>query len=219
MLNRKKKMGLSGRVFVLFVAASLICADGVFSSVQAQDNASQNLDVTVQVEEDVPPASQLNWVQEQTVLVKQVFDRVKMMLDQARQEKDTLKITCLDDKFTQIHVSLRGVEERTRSLEISLKSGDVTTANQNFSILKIYISRIFGLNSEAENCLGESDVVLGKTETSTSISGDAAIIEILTEYNPDPGLAAGSSDQAQPTSNSVDPDGFDDVQQVLSASE
>ena len=134
------------------------------------------------------------------------------MLDQARKEKDTLKITCLDDKFTQIHVSIRGIEERTKSLEISIKSGDRTTSNQNFSILKIYISRIFGLNSEAENCLGESDVVLGKTENSTTIAGDTAIFIDQVVVIPDLGANASDTPLQPPSEDEVT--GGDVVEQV-----
>jgi len=139
------------------------------------------------------PAEQLRWLRQQHVLTKQVFNRVKKLLDEARAEKDTLKITCLDDKFTQIHVSIRGIDERSRSFELSLKSGDTITANQNFSILKIYISRVFGLNSEAENCLGESDVVLGKTETSTTISDNATVYLDQVIVDPDLGATQGST--------------------------
>ena len=178
---------------MVFIAIMSILVGSIFTSARAQDDSGQGLDVTVNTtSDDMSPAEQLSWVREQTVLVKQVFKRVKNMLDQARQEKDTLKITCLDDKFTQIHVSIRGIEERTKSLEISLRSGDTTTANQNFSILKIYISRVFGLNSEAENCMGESDVVLGKTETSSTISGD-----ITRQGDPDPDFSADNATQRQ----------------------
>ena len=201
---------------VLMFGVLAFVADS-FSTVQAQSNNQTGLDVRVQADESMSSQEQLVWVREQTTLATQVFERVKKMLDEARQEKDTLKITCLDDKFTQIHVSLRGIEERTSSLEISLRSGDQNAANQNMAILRIYISRIFGLNSEAENCLGESDVVLGKTETSTSLNADQAIVDILESYDPDRGFTADSTDNTQINSTrSVDPDSYDEPTETIS---
>ena len=114
----------------------------------------------------------LEWVRQQTNTSRDILEKVQSMLEDARSEKDTIKMTCLDDKVTQIHVSFRGIEERTDSLKLSIDSGDMVSSRQIFSILKIYITRIFGLDSEAENCLGESDVVLGKTESTVNISGD-----------------------------------------------
>ena len=214
----KNKVFTIRTVLIIIPALFMSVADGL-SAVNAQENdVESGFDINVQPDDSgASPASQLEWVREQTVLAKQVFDRVKIMLDQARQEKDTLKITCLDDKFTQIHVSLRGIEDRTTGLELSIKSGDMNAANQNMSILKIYFSRIYGLNSEAENCLGDTDVVLGNTETSTSLNADENITEILDSYDPDPNFSADSTDTTQQApSKSEDPDGFDDVQHVLS---
>lgn len=117
------------------------------------------------------------WVQEQTGLSLAVLERVQGMLETARAEKDTIKITCLDDKMTQIHVSYRGVEERSDSLDLTIGQGDIVSAKQIFSILKIYFSRIHSLSFEAENCLGESDVVLGKTESTMYISDDVTVMD------------------------------------------
>lgn len=222
MLKKIKTINTISRLLLVFIPAVLIfVADGI-SSVQAQDSemAQGGVNVRVQTDESMSPQEQISWVREQTVLAKQIFERVKKMLDEARREKDTLKITCLDDKFTQIHVSIRGIEERTSSLEISNKSGDQNAANQNMAILRIYISRIFSLNSEAENCLGESDVVLGKTETTTALNADQTIIDILESYDPDRGFTADSTDSSQTnTTKAVDPNGYDDATDNISAYE
>jgi len=120
-------------------------------------------------------AQRVAWVDEQMAVVKGIYRRVQNMLDKARQEKDTIKITCLDDKLTQIHVNLRGVEERQAALEIAMNSGDGSTADQQFTILKIYISRIQGLMAEAESCIGDTDVVIGESETTVTIDEDITV--------------------------------------------
>lgn len=160
-------------VFAVFALALL----SMFSGVQAQERESGDVDLDVTVREDntMSGPEQLAWVESNTENAKRTAFRVQSMLDGARREKDALKITCLDDKLTQIHVNLRGVEERTVVLKASVKANDASTANQQFSILSIYLGRIDGLRVEAETCLGEVDMVLGETETIVTIDDDITL--------------------------------------------
>ena len=117
----------------------------------------------------------LRWVNERFEGARAAVSSVHKLTQQAGEEKDTIKITCLDDKLMQMSLSMGGVEERIEALRAAVSSGELNSARQNFEILKIYFTRIVGLSGEAENCLGESDVVLGKTETTMLISGDITV--------------------------------------------
>ncbi len=167
-MKRKRVLGIIG-------ITALVVVTGIYGGVQAQQNEgsdSVGLDVTVRSDETMSGQQQLAWIRTKTEGAKRIGFQVQNMLDLGRQEKDTLKITCLNDKLTQIRVNLRGVEERTQALEIAVQTQDTSTANQQFSILQIYISRIEGLKAEAENCLGEVDIVLGQTETVVTVDDD-----------------------------------------------
>lgn len=167
------KRVLYSAVYIVFVLST-----SVFGGVRADEASGMeesSIDLTVRSDESLSGPEQIQWVEEKTRIAREIYSRVQSMLDKAREEKETLKITCLDDKLTQISVSLRGIEERSETLKLAVKGGDVATANQQFAILKIYFSRIFGLNAEAENCLGESDIVLGKTETTVEFTGNVDI--------------------------------------------
>ncbi len=118
---------------------------------------------------------QVAWAGEQLNIARSIQQQVESMLDQARKEKETLKITCLDDKLAQIKVNLRGMEARKDALETAIQSSDSASANQHFMILKIYASRIQGLEAEAESCVGDSDVVLGDAETVVEIDENITV--------------------------------------------
>jgi hypothetical protein len=141
----------------------------------AKDGNVPAVDVTVRNESEMSGQQQIAWVGEQTSAAKGIGRRVQSMLDRARKEKDTLKITCLDDKLTQINVNLRGIEEREAALKVSVQGGDRATANQQFTILKIYFSRIRGLMAEAESCVGDVDVVLGEAETTVTVDDNITL--------------------------------------------
>lgn len=89
---------------------------------------------------------------------------VQNLLDAARKEKDIIKITCLNDKLTQINVSVRTFEDRMVSMRTALKTGDREAVNHEYNILSVLGQKVDGLRLEAEACIGESEGYLGKTE-------------------------------------------------------
>jgi hypothetical protein len=188
-------MKIAGAVksgFYACVSIAAVVIIGRLGGVEAQEtnNGGGVIDLTIQDGEEISEADQIAWTDEKTRLVREIFSNIKALLDAARAEKDAIKITCLDDKLTQVHVSLKGIEERTEALRTATRAGDRTTANQNFSILRIYISRVTGLKTEAENCLGESDVVLGSTKTTMTVDENVTIEDpsrgLTTEVEVDP---------------------------------
>lgn len=166
---------LAGVIAVAAMATVAVLGDHDLQAQAGGDSDLPALDVTVDNTQNLNGRQQVAWVEEQMGVVKAIYRRVQNMLDRARKEKDTLKITCLDDKLTQIHVNLRGVEERQDALKVAVGAGDTSSANQQFTILKIYVARIQGLMAEAESCIGDADVVLGETETTMTIDEDITL--------------------------------------------
>jgi hypothetical protein len=144
------------------------------------------VDVTVRSDAPLTGEQKLAWVEEQTRKARQSKIVVQNMLDQSRREKDTIKITCLDDKFTQINVNLRGIEERTVGLETAVRANDEEGAGQQFTILKVYVVRVQGLVAEAENCIGDVDVVLGESETIVTVDDDITAEDPSNASTPEP---------------------------------
>jgi hypothetical protein len=145
----------------------------LFNEAFAQENQlNENQALSRNTETPMSGQEQIRWVKEQIASAEAVLAEVQGLLDRARQDKDAIKITCLDDKFTQMNVSLQGAKERLELLRDSVASGDDVAKDQQFMILKTYFSKMDGLASESENCLGEADVVLGKTRTAMVISGE-----------------------------------------------
>jgi len=171
-------MNVSKKNWLVFTAAVVAVSVSLYGDLGAQgvaDPGTPEVDLTLDTNQNLSGAQMVAWVDEQLGVVQGIYRRVQNMLDRARKEKDTLKITCLDDKLTQIHVNLQGIEERKSALEVAVQGGDTSTANQQFTILKIYVSRIQGLMAEAENCIGDTDVVIGETETIVEVDDDITI--------------------------------------------
>jgi hypothetical protein len=117
----------------------------------------------------------VEWVEAQVGQAYQIRGRVQSMLDQSRKEKDSIKISCLTDKLTQLEVNLQGVEERRSAFDEALSGGDSANIEQQFTVLQIYITRVQSLMSEAENCVGEGDVVVGESETIVTVDENITV--------------------------------------------
>lgn len=89
---------------------------------------------------------------------------VQNLLEQARKAKDIIKVTCLNDKLTQINVNIRTYEDRIQSLKNAIKVGDKSARDHEFKVLIVLEQRITTLRMEAETCIGEAEGYLGKTE-------------------------------------------------------
>lgn len=84
---------------------------------------------------------------------------VMRLLDEARRERDVIKITCLNDKLTQINVNLRTAEDRQDALRQAIQSGDTEARNHQFTILDVLKQKLDTLLLEARQCTGaELDV-------------------------------------------------------------
>jgi len=160
---------------VLVLAFTLSARDDVNAQNTGGPGYAPEMNVAIDNTSNLTGPQKVAWVAEQQAVARGIYQRVQNMLDQARKERDTLRITCLDDKLTQIHVNLRGIEERQAALETAVSSGDESSADQQFTILKIYASRVQGLMAEAENCIGDTDVVIGESETIVTIDEDISV--------------------------------------------
>lgn len=100
--------------------------------------------------------------------LRDVRKYVQNLLDQARKQKDIIKITCLNDKLTQINVNIRTYEDRLQSLSNAIKTGDKASRNHEYNVLVVLENKIVGLRMEAETCIGEAEGYLGKTEVTVT---------------------------------------------------
>ncbi len=108
--------------------------------------------------------------------LRDVRKYVQNLLDQARKAKDIIKVTCLNDKLTQINVNIRTYEDRLQSLNNAIKIGDKAARNHEFNVLTVIEQKVMNLRMEADTCIGEAEGYLGKTEiTVTTPKGMAQL--------------------------------------------
>lgn len=137
-------------------------------------------DQAIELKDDVPEAQMLSHSQEQLAKSKYVEMFVRSMMETARKEKDTVKILCIDDKLTQIQSLLKSIDSRMNSLDSALKSQDSGAARHHFVIMQVSFNKLNSLRVQADTCVGNSDIVIGATESEVSVSEDITTEEATT---------------------------------------
>ena len=170
-----------------FFSVLMLLVAGVLSGVRAQTAGGKNLNNALRSTQE-----QLAWIEENTSLAHGSYANVKDMLKSAKQNKDMIKIVCLEDKEKRIATNLVGVAERKDAFTVAVKSNQHQSAADNFAILKIYIKNIFGLEIEAQGCVGESEVKLGNTESTMDVD------KSVTKSDPSEGSMTSSVDDDPP---------------------
>jgi hypothetical protein len=94
---------------------------------------------------------------------------VRRMLEKARSERDVVKTLCLNDKLSQLDVTLRSAKERRSALEAAANRKDTELSNHEFTILGVYRQRGDRLTAEANQCVGSEVGFIGDTRLTTSI--------------------------------------------------
>jgi hypothetical protein len=76
-------------------------------------------------------------------------------LEEARNSKDVVKLTCVNEKLTQIKGLLRISEQSDVALQEAVARRESQTADHEFTKVTIARSKVDQLRAEAEQCMGQ----------------------------------------------------------------
>lgn len=111
---------------------------------------------------------------------------VSDQLDRARQERDIIKVNCVNDKLTQIDVTLRSAREHQELLQTAVSINNDGQRNHEFTLLNIFRGRTEGLVQEARQCVGEDTAGFGDRGTVVTVRVSNSIpTQDTTVLNPD----------------------------------
>jgi hypothetical protein len=92
--------------------------------------------------------------------LKQVLARV----EEARNEKDVVKLNCVNEKLTQIKALLKVAEQADIALHEAISNRD-PGAESEFSKIGIARTKVEGLRGESEQCIGQLAYVVDEKTT------------------------------------------------------
>lgn len=117
--------------------------------------------------------------------VRRIRRQVSDMLDTARQERDLIKVNCLNDKLTQIDVNLRSAQEHQELLSNAVSIANDGQRNHEFTLMGIYRGRGTNLEQEARQCVGEGGAGFGNLGTVVNVVTNGITDQDTTTLRPD----------------------------------
>lgn len=169
------RLRASTRSFKAFVVASALATGGLgFAVAQTEFSPSEEGvagggELEVQRQATLTPAQQLEEAQRIQQRGNDLSRRVSVTLDEARQERDIIRVTCINDKLTQVNANLRTVEQRLTNLEDAVEAEDASRRNHEFTVIAVLGQKFVVLDREAAQCIGQDIFETGSTRVVTEI--------------------------------------------------
>ncbi len=140
---------------------------GVAGAQEARGQQRADADIQSERRANLTGPEQVREASHVVDMVTSIRRRVSDMLDRARQERDIIKVNCLNDKLTQIDVTLRSAREHQDLLQTALGLNSDAQRNHEFALMTIFRQRSEGLEAEARQCIGEEAAAFGEGTTVT----------------------------------------------------
>ena len=87
--------------------------------------------------------------------------RVEGLKNEARKQKDVIKLNCINDKLLQMKQLLNILEDGLSKLSLAIASGDEGERYHRYTVVRISGEKINRLRDEAEACVGDEISYLG----------------------------------------------------------
>lgn len=103
----------------------------------------------------VPDPEKLKSSSDSVAVMRTALKDVLQKLEEARNTKDVVKLTCVNEKLTQIKGLLRISEQSDVALQEAIARRETQTADHEFRKVQIARSKVDQLRAEAEQCMGQ----------------------------------------------------------------
>jgi len=101
--------------------------------------------------------------------MKGVLTQVLALLKEAREDKDVIKVNCVNEKLTKIKGLIRIAEQADITLQEAIAKGERDAATHEFHKISISHQKVRILKTEAEQCIGELAFAVGKTSVEVEV--------------------------------------------------
>jgi len=101
--------------------------------------------------------------------MQRVEARVSKLAKSAREDKDLIKLNCVNDKLLQIKGTMRLADQMLSSLSAAAARADNEAASHEFAKLTIAYQKVTVLGQDAEACVGEEVAYVGQTRVTVDV--------------------------------------------------
>lgn len=125
------------------------------------------------------PAELMRQAKGYSVEMQQAASSVQRQAAGAREQRDVVRVLCLNDKLTQITLAIHSAEDRAAKLFAAATRNNRMQARHEFTIVRILKERAASLASDSNQCIGEQIGVAGESDVVTEIDPSVADVDPL----------------------------------------
>jgi len=176
--------------------ASTVFAQGPAPAPIAPPSAGAPADVSVKQRPTLTPEEMVNQSRDYAKSMNEVLKRIQVLQDQAKREKDIIRLNCVTDKVVQVRVNISIAEQSMAALQEAVTRADEGERTHEFTRLTIVNQKVLVLGAEAENCIGEDLSFVGATKVDVEIDPNIPVYDPT--QPPGPGIDIERPGEASP---------------------
>ena len=115
------------------------------------------------------PAERLERGKAIVAAIERASQSIQRELATARDDRDVVRVLCLNDKLNQVDVALRSGQDRLAALAASVEGTDPARSQHELTVLEVFNERVRVVVNESSQCIGEEAGFAGEAEVSVSI--------------------------------------------------
>ena len=172
-MSVRLRLGLAAVVLALTVGGIAFAQNADGTEDQGADEAA----LQVHRAAGMTPAEQVSESQRLLANGQSLSTRVQGMLDQSRREGDVLRVTCLDDKLTQVNAHVRTLGDRVSALQEAVRVADEARRNHEYTVIIVLGQNLVVLDRAVSECIGQDMYETGTTRVVTTIDPNTPDID------------------------------------------
>ena len=176
--------------------ASTVLAQGPAPTPIAPPSAGGAVDISVKQRPTRTPEEMVNQAKDYGRSMNESLKRVQTLQEQAKREKDIIRLNCVTDKVVQVRVNISIAEQSVAALQEAVTRADEGERTHEFTRLTIVNQKVQVLGAEAENCIGEDLSFIGATRVDVEV--DPNIPQYDPTLPPAPGIDIERPGEASP---------------------
>ncbi len=161
MLRRKRLvLGLVATVGALLTGGIVLAQDA------GPVPAKPDVEVPAATRAEISANDMVKQVTEYRSKMEEMLKHIVQLQDQAKRQKDVIKLNCVNDKELQLKAVLNIADEANTNLVTAIARGDEADRYHQFGRITLAYQEAQRIAAEAEQCVGEDLTYLGKTTVS-----------------------------------------------------
>jgi hypothetical protein len=134
--------------------------------------APAQVDVSVPKQVSLSPEEMLTQSRDYRNRVNGILLRIQSLQEQARKQKDIIRLNCLADKLVQAKVNLNIADQAITAVQEAVNRKDQAGSTHEFTRVTIVHQKAQVLGAEAEACVGEDLSFVGATKVEVEENPD-----------------------------------------------